>query len=316
MTWDSVNGFPFSPYGGRRHLRHVRNVLEYFAPEIVWASSDAWHAYVAQHACRPARIPYVVDLYDNYESFGMTRMPFVRGRLRSSCRRAQGVTTVTSTLKDYVQNRYHIDPGRILVLGNAVNPDTFSARPRDDARRHLGLPQDAILIGTAGNLGRGRDIRTLFEALPLLRRRWADLRLVVAGPRDDVLSRYVDDGLIDLGVLPTDRVPVLFSALDVGVISNRDSSFGRYCYPQKYQEMLACGLPMVAADVGEMRTLLQDYPERLYTPGSARSLAEAVNSMLCDGNTRLSAAVFWTQRAVELSAFLEECLAEGSQGVR
>ena len=79
----------------------------------------------------------------------------------------------------------------------------------------------------------------------------------------------------DLGTLPLDIVPALLNALDLAVICNRDSAFGRHCFPQKAYEIIACRVPLVAAAVGSMNELLTEYPNCLYEPESANGLAQA-----------------------------------------
>ena len=79
-----------------------------------------------------------------------------------------------------------------------------------------------------------------------------------------------------LGHLAHAQVADLFRALDVGIISILDTPFGRYCFPQKAYEMLACGLPVAAADIGQMHDLLAGTPQALFTAGDAQALARAV----------------------------------------
>jgi glycosyltransferase involved in cell wall biosynthesis len=59
-----------------------------------------------------------------------------------------------------------------------------------------------------------------------------------------------------------------------------DSPFGRYCFPQKAYEMLACRLPVVAADVGAMGALLAATPACLYRVGDASDLADKLRGQL------------------------------------
>jgi glycosyltransferase involved in cell wall biosynthesis len=59
-----------------------------------------------------------------------------------------------------------------------------------------------------------------------------------------------------------------------------DTPFGRYCFPQKAYEMLACGLPVVAADVGAMGHLFAQAPQCLYRVGDAGDLAEKLRMQL------------------------------------
>ena len=181
--WESLNAPPFSPLGAARHLRRIRQLCREFRPDLVWASSDAWHAIAAWRTCVPAGIPYVVDLYDNYESFGLSRPPGVIPLLRRACRAADGLTLVSRTLADHVENSYSLPPGQPhRVLGNAVATALFRPLDRQSARRELGLPEDAVLIGTAGALDASRGIATLLEAAELLAAAHPSLRLALAGP--------------------------------------------------------------------------------------------------------------------------------------
>ena len=63
---------------------------------------------------------------------------------------------------------------------------------------------------------------------------------MVAGPRDGTIDAYKNSRVIDLGYRsPTDFLVVL-GALDLAIICSHDTDFGRFCFPQKLEEMLAC----------------------------------------------------------------------------
>jgi glycosyltransferase involved in cell wall biosynthesis len=103
---------------------------------------------------------------------------------------------------------------------------------------------------------------------------------VLAGPVDSHLLPPTDDRVHYLGSLPHARTAELFNALNVGAICIRDTPFGRYCFPQKAYEMFACGLPVAAARVGAMPSLLAETPSCLYQADDAESLAGVLLSQL------------------------------------
>ena len=307
VLWETMNALPFSPMGAARHLKRIRDVCQRFRPDVVWTSSDAWHAIATRITCPPLGIPYVVDLYDNYECFGLSRIPGVTSLFRRACRSAGGLTPIGSTLADYLQSHYLLPPELpCLCLGNAVDTGQFRPIDKQVARQALGLAPTDILIGTAGALDAGRGIATLLEAYAQLLAAYPSLRLVLAGPRDHTLERFRHLPICDLGVLPASRVPLFWNALDVAVIQNRDSAFGKYCYPQKLQEIVACGVPLVASDVGEVRILLDGFPECLAEPDSPTALAALIAAQINQKNlVDRSKVRTWDQRADELSVFLE-----------
>lgn len=305
LGWESMNAWPFSPWGAAQHLRRIRQLCQEFRPDLVWASSDAWHAIAAWRTCMPDGIPYVVDLYDNYESFGLTKLPGVTALLRVACRDANGLSLIGHNLANYVKQHYVLPPDQPhLILGNAINASQFHPQDRQAARQALGLPANALLVGTAGSLDSGRGIGTLLKATERLVSAHPNLCLALAGPKDFDLGHLTHLPIDYLGVLPPSRVPVFWNALDVAVILNRDSAFGHYCYPQKLQEIIASGVPLVASQVGEVTALLENTPACLTPPDSPTELAKRIDTQIREQvrvDTRLVRT--WDQRAAELTKF-------------
>lgn len=315
VEWRAINALPFSPIGATRHLLQIETLCKKFRPDLVWASSDAWHAIAAGLICRRLNIPYIVDLYDNYESFGLTATPGVVPLFRQACRHASGLSLISGTLQDYLRQHYRL-PADLpcLPLGNAVDIEYFRPLNKQLAREKLGLPYDAVIIGTAGALDRGRGISTLFEAFEILTQKIPAIRLVIAGPRDSTVTRYPHLPINDLGILSATEMPSFWNALDVAVIQNRDSNFGRYCYPQKLQEIIACGTPLVASAVGEVARMLSDHPGSLADPDSPAILAKSLaHQIMVRQQVDRSKLKTWLERATELSSFFESIVSEKKQ---
>jgi len=304
VRWWSEDMWPFPT----SHSKRLREVVIGARPEVIWGSSDALHAVLATRLGRKLHIPVVLDHYDDYESFRLTSALGLIGPLRQACAKAAALSVVSQTLAETIKVRIP-GVGPMAVVGNGV-PEGFSVRaPKDEARRQLGLPVDAALIGTAGALDSSRGIDDLLHAFALLRQRRPNVRLVLAGPRDRNTAAFMarDAEVIDLGLLAHDRVPWLYSALDVGVVCNRDSAFGRACHPQKLVEMAACGLPMVAAAVGDAAIMLEQ--ANLYAPGNALALTHRLERQL-DAPSRApsSIALRWSELAVGLEAILQKAI--------
>jgi glycosyltransferase involved in cell wall biosynthesis len=278
MRWLSVNALPAGIWG---YPRQLGQVVAQMRPDVIWACSDAFHAIMGATLSRITGIPLVIDLYDNFESFGATRLPGIGPLFRAACRHAAALTVVSHSLRDHVVKAYGIY-APVAVIGNGVRRDLFFPQDRLTARASLGLPADARLIGSAGAITADRDIAVLFDAFTELAAADPSLHLVFAGPRDQTPSRYHHPRIIDLGVLPLSRVPAIYSALDVAVVCNKDSDFGHYCFPQKLFEIIACGTPIVAAALGDVAKTLAAYPESLYRPGAAPHLARQITQQLLD----------------------------------
>jgi len=279
VSWHSLNLGALIIPGLFRYYHEVKRIARQFGPDLIWACSDAFHAILGVSLAKGLNTKCVVDLYDNFEAFGATWLPGVPSLFRSAVRNADGVTCVSQALADHVVQNYQ-RMGLTTVLENAVRKDLFYPQDRTTCRRALGLPQNANIIGTAGALYQNRGIKVLFDGFKLLTEMHENLHLVIAGRRDRRSRLPGGPRIHDFGVLPLEQVSLLLNALDVAVICNRDSSFGRYCFPQKAYEIIACGTPVVAANVGSMKNLLDRHREWLFEPESPQSCAEAIGSQL------------------------------------
>jgi teichuronic acid biosynthesis glycosyltransferase TuaC len=249
------------------------------APDLVISASDIPHVVLGEWIARRLDRPFVADLYDNFESFGLARIPGSIAALRHAVRNAAVVSCTSEALAGYVRDTYHAH-GDVLALPSTVDLTIFKPRDQTACRRNLGLPEHKRLVGTAGGLLADRGIGTLYQAFERLAGGNPDVHLVLAGPTDRRLRPPTEPRVHYLGELPHAQTAELFSALDVGVIYLRDTPFGRFCFPQKAYEMAACGIPFVATDVGAMTALLADAPECLYRVDDADSLAEALRGQL------------------------------------
>ena len=303
VHWHSMNIGRLVIPGLIHYLREVKRLSLQYRPDLIWCCSDSFHAIFGVWLANRLNTKKVVDLYDNFENYGATRFSGVLPLFRRAVRAADGVTCVSKPLAERLFHSYR-RTGPTVVLENAVRRDLFYPQDRTACRRLLGLPEDAKIIGTAGALYRSRGIRALFRGFELLAAKENNLHLAIAGPRDRCSQIPNGPRVHDLGVLPLDEVPLLINALDVAVVCNRDSLFGRYCFPQKTYEVMACRTPLVAAAVGSMKDMLDEYPECLFEPEAPQSCADAIRSQLIQPTVVDFDIPSWGDMAKRLETFL------------
>jgi len=302
VDWCSLNLKRLLPWGEMSYWHTIESIAVDFRPDLVWACSDAPHAIIGVHIAKKIGAPLVIDLYDNFESFSITRIPGVTSMFRRTLRSADGITCVSHPLARYVKQTSSCKCP-VEVIENAVPEGIFYPMDRAAARRELGLPQDGIFIGTAGAISSSRGIETLFKAFEILMLRRPDVHLVLSGPCDKGLKLPQSPKVHYLGILPTQTVPTFLSALDISVICNRDSAFGRYCFPQKFYESVACGVPVVAAGVGSLLDLHKDMPQNLYQPDNVDSLANALSAQIAHPNPLPVKVPSWMELGKQLERF-------------
>ncbi|MFF0298207.1 glycosyltransferase [Kitasatospora sp. NPDC004614] len=153
---------------------------------------------------------------------------------------------------------------------------------RRAARAELGLPEDALVIGTVGNLTAKKDQATLLAAFALLRREHPNSRLVLvgSGPLEAQLRERAGEGVLFAG--SRGDVPALLPGLDVFCLSSRQEGL-----PVALMEAMTSGLPSVVTRVGGMPEVLDDGVEgRLVPPGDPAELVTALKELAADPGLR------------------------------
>jgi glycosyltransferase involved in cell wall biosynthesis len=231
---------------------------------------------------------------------------------------ARGVVAISGGVREELC-ALGLDPARVVVEHDALEPSRFAALPsREEAREELGLPREGPLVAYTGGLLAWKGAEVLVEAARLL----PAVRFVIAGGMDlDVerlreRARGVPNVRID-GFQPPSRVGLYLRAADVGVVPNRSrlAISARYTSPLKVFEAMAVGLPLVASDLPSLRELLEDGLDAvLVEPDDPAALARGIERVLADPGLRhrLSARMLarapehtWDARAGRLLAWME-----------
>jgi glycosyltransferase involved in cell wall biosynthesis len=307
VIWHSVNLMNGVLPKFQIYKRRSLQLSHEFKPDLIWACSDAYHAIFGSWLAKRVGARCVIDLYDNFESFSASRFPGVLPLFRRAVRAADGVTSFSQRLADYVVRTY-MRTKPTSIIENGARKDLFYPQDRNKCRRQLGLPENVIVIGTAGALHSSRGIETLFKAFEQLSAEIGNIHLALAGPREHRMRIPMGPRVHDFKELPHESVPAFVNALDVAVICYRHSAQGKFSFPQKAYEIVACRVPLVAAAVGSMNELLRDHPFCLYEPENSTSLAYAIRRQL-QAKTIIEPPIpSWAESALRLSDFFAEIM--------
>lgn len=204
------------------------------------------------------------------------------------------VTANSQAVARDTQARDGYDISRIVVISNGLDftPIDAAGCRREEMRRALGLTHADVAIVMVANLIPYKGHAELIEAFA---RNAADdprLKLFLIGEdrgiADDLIGTARRLGLAGRINLMGQRrdVPVLLSAMDVGVLASHEEGFSNALL-----EKLAAGLPVVATDVGGNPEALAGMPDcvlvRPRDPDDlARGLAAVIGALGADGPNR------------------------------
>ena len=234
-----------------------------------------------------ANRPDVVSTHSSTDSWLValgTRLPIVRTRHISApvprniltrwlYGRAARIVTTGEALKRELVERTGVPAERIESVPTGADPAVYAPGDKYAARMHLGLPQDAMLVGIVATLRSWKGHRYLVEALP------SGARLVIVGdgPQREALEEQVSAAGLQARVQfagnQRDVVPWL-RALDIFALP----SYANEGVPQALMQAMLVGLPCVTTSVGGIGELAIDGVTAVLVPpenpGALRSALE------------------------------------------
>lgn len=137
-------------------------------------------------------------------------------------------------------NRRERTQGHYLIVGHVVGFDPADYADPRAWRRRLGYGEEPLVVCSAGGTSVGRDLLELCgaAAVPLSALMPGVRVVLVAGPRIDISSVQVPDGVEVLGYVP--RLHELFAACDVAVVQ---------CGGTTTTELAALGRPFLYSPI-------------------------------------------------------------------
>jgi glycosyltransferase involved in cell wall biosynthesis len=263
----------------------LESMAEEWKPDILQTHAVKSHFLVARSRLWQ-RYPWIA-FHHGYTQTDL-KMRLYNQLDRWSLRKPARLVTVSEAFKRQLMNQ-GIEPGRIAILQNAVNPDWVARVRRADAasiRRELGLEGRQVILA-AGRMSREKAHGDLIAAFHLLRENHplASVVLVGDGPERAGLEKSAGERILFAG--QQGDVSRFFAIADVMVLPSLTEGS-----PNVLLEAMACGVPSVATEVGGVPEIVSNEKEALLVPARAPiQLAAAISRVLREPELRAGMVV-------------------------
>ena len=272
----------------RYWLRGLGRVFRRSHPDVVLVESEPW-AWIRWQSwlgktwwCRRA-------IFGEFSWENLER-PGRKGIILSLVYRAANFTNDFVVAGNHAAKaifvRHGKSPARVLVSPQlGVDPALFHpvARPaRDQLRREIGVPPDALLIGFCGRLVESKGLRDLIDSVRRVRARLpaskVHLALLGFGPMKEELSALAETEKF-LHVFPPRyhaQIAPYMQALDLFVLPSKPEQGGEVWAEQfgfVLIQAMACGVATIGSDCGAIPEVI-DVPEAIFPAGDTPSLAD------------------------------------------
>ena len=193
---------------------------------------------------------------------------------------ADKIVVVSNATGNYVLS-LGADPEKIRVLHNGVDVNRF--RPlngiKDEMRKKLGISKDSSVVLTVRRLVYKNGIDTLIESAKKAIKKNPRLVFLVVGKGPDFEKVKEKTGQLGIqknfrltGFISDEDLPFYYNAADFFVLPSKSGEG----LPLVALEAMACGVPVIATNVGGISEIIKEGSGKLVPPSNPDSLAEAI----------------------------------------
>ncbi|HEV7515200.1 MAG TPA: glycosyltransferase, partial [Thermoanaerobaculia bacterium] len=298
--------------GSLQTASRLRAVLRRESPDLVltysWGAIDALLAAVTLGYRRVVHHEEGFNA-DEAESFKKRRI-YARRLLLP---RAHRVVVPSERLLRIATGLWRLHPERVRMIPNGIHLDAYSpADGNPELRQALRIPAAAPVVGSCGHLRPVKNYLRLLEAAAAVDPRY-NLHVLLVGEGEERAAlearaaRPDLAGRVHLVGYQADPAPY-YRAMDLFALTSDSEQM-----PVCLLEAMASCLPVVATDVGDVRTMLPPEQAGLLVPlageGTAARLGHHLEEALADGDLRLRLGLANRRRVAESYAFESMCIA-------
>ncbi|NPV52531.1 MAG: glycosyltransferase family 4 protein [Firmicutes bacterium] len=212
---------------------------------------------------------------------------------RIAYRDADYIITVDKSLCSYVKS-FGADSNKISIIPNFVDTTLFS--PRESVSSESDKFSGGVTILCPRRLVKKNGVIYAILAVKELRSEYQiNARLIIAGdgPERPEIERCIRecqlDNVILLGDVPRDQMIGLYRSVDIVVIPSITTEGIVEATSIAALEAMACGVPIVASNIGGLTELIEDGENGLLVPeASPVAIAQSIHKLASDKDLRRS----------------------------
>jgi glycogen synthase len=289
--------------------------------------AHTWYADFGALLCRTLhRIPLVVTLHsmeplrpwkEDQLGTGYHLSSWVEA---TTVARADRVVAVSEGMKRDILEHYDVDPERVAVIHNGIDPDQYSWTADREVLERYGVKPPYVLF-----VGRIADQKGIFDLIEASRSFPEGVQLVLCAASPD--TPELEDRM-KRAVEGREDVVWIYEMLESSETVQLYSHAQVFACPSVYEpfgiinlEAMGCGTAVVASGVGGILEVVVDGETGLLVPPSAPAeLAAAVNRLLADpeearamgaaGRRRVEERFSWASVAARTAELYREAIEE------
>lgn len=267
-------------------LFRVKALLKIIDPDILHAHSVGGYGWLGMLT---GFKPYVITPWGNDVLIDIYSSRFDRFFTAQALKRADLITCDGLNTREAMVG-LGVKPGKIIFNYFGTDVNKFTPDVRDTGLRASLFPDNARIIISTRFLTPVHDVATLVSAIPRILQQVPEARFIIIGDgpgKDELVSLAGSLNVLDFvkfaGRIEENEMPVYLASSDVYV----STSLSESGLAASTAEAMACGLPVINTDTGDIGRWLTNGEGGFIIPsGDPDSLTERVVSVLTDDGMR------------------------------
>ena len=281
--------FSFGDMTGEEMEAYLRAFRSVIADEIEGSRPDVihgQHVWILPSLAIGLGVPLVLTAHGT-DLMGYDRWPELRHYAEDAVEAAEAVISISKDNCALLEERFPDAADKILMMRNGYDPKVFFREnpERDAVLGAYGVSPEEYkgrkIVTFAGKLTNAKGVDVLLEAVKLYEAKEPRTLTLIVGDGEEMvaLRKQADElgvkSVRFLGNVNQGSLRRIYSVSDMDVVPSRKEAFGLVAL-----EAMACGLPVVASEVGGLPDFVNGDVGALVPPEDAAALADAIMSVL------------------------------------
>lgn len=260
----------------------IRREIEAERPDVIHGQ----HVWILSSLAAGLGIPLVLTAHGT-DLIGYDKWPYLRSYAARAIAACEAVIAISQDNAQLVEERFPDEKDKIVRMRNGYDPSVFFTADltREEVLAPYGIEasfcEGRRVVLFAGKLARVKGVDVLLQAVKRYENEAPESVTLIVGDGDVRAELEAQAKALDLktvrflGNVLQPALCRLYNAADVSVVPSRSEGFGLVAV-----EAMACGVPVVASDVGGLPGIVNSRVGALARPEDPDSLADAILGML------------------------------------
>ncbi|AKB36434.1 Glycosyltransferase [Methanosarcina siciliae C2J] len=163
---------------------------------------------------------------------------------------------VSNNVKHFFENRYPWMMNRIEIIPTGVDLTTYKPMDKHKIRKLYGFEEDDLIVMFVGRLEKIKNIDFLIRSFTILSQQVSNSKLLIVGNGVEEsnlknISTHLGSKIFFMGSQPSEKMPEIYNLASVLALCSESEAS-----PNVVKEALACGIPVVSTDVGDVSSII------------------------------------------------------------